>query len=151
MNYLIIFSRFLVGWLFIFSGFIKLNDPLGFSYKLQEYFEVFGVEWLSSLSLFLAISICSLEVLLGLCLLLGSYIKCVMWGNLALIIFFTFLTFYSAYFNKVTDCGCFGDAIPLSPWESFTKDVILLILITILFVNQDKIKSICLSLAKFLF
>jgi len=142
MNYLIIFFRFLVGWLFIFSGFIKLNDPLGFSYKLQEYFEVFGVEWLSSLSLFLAISICSLEVLLGLCLLLGSYIKCVMWGNLALIIFFTFLTFYSAYFNKVTDCGCFGDAIPLSPWESFTKDVILLILITILFVNQDKIKSI---------
>ena len=89
MNYLIIFFRFLVGWLFIFSGFIKLNDPLGFSYKLQEYFEVFGVEWLSSLSLFLAISICSLEVLLGLCLLLGSYIKCVMWGNLALIIFFT--------------------------------------------------------------
>ncbi|WP_396597038.1 BT_3928 family protein [Dokdonia sp. R86516] len=134
-------ARFIVGALFIFSGFIKLNDPLGFSYKLQEYFspEVLGLEFLSPYALLIAIILVVVEVLLGIALLVGYRKKITLWLLFAMIAFFTFLTFYSAYFNKVTDCGCFGDAIPLVPWESFAKDVILLVLILFLMFNQKYI------------
>jgi uncharacterized membrane protein YphA (DoxX/SURF4 family) len=132
-------SRFLVGTLFIFSGFIKANDPLGFSYKLNEYWEVFGMHWLSGASLFLAIFICIFEIIVGFSLLLGSRVKLTLWLLLLMIVFFTFLTFYSAYFNKVNSCGCFGDAIPLTPWQSFTKDIVLLIFIIILFIGRSNI------------
>lgn len=128
--------RFFVGLLFIFSGLIKLNDPLGFSYKLEEYFEVFHVVALSPLAVFFSIFICTLEVSLGILLLLGISKKNVNTGLLALVIFFTFLTFYSAAFDVVKSCGCFGDAIPLTPWQSFTKDLVLLVLITYLFVKE---------------
>ena len=131
-------ARFIVGALFIFSGFIKLNDPLGFSYKLQEYFsaEVLDLDFLSPYALLIAIILVVIEVLLGIALLIGYKKKITLWLLLAMIAFFTFLTFYSAYFNKVTDCGCFGDAIPLVPWESFAKDVILLVLILFLLWQQ---------------
>ncbi|NND16000.1 MAG: DoxX family membrane protein [Eudoraea sp.] len=134
MKYLITVVRLIVGALFIFSGFIKLNDPVGFAFKLEEYFSpaVFDLSFLMPLALTLAIVIVIAEVLLGLALLLGYKTKMTLWLLLGMIVFFTFLTFYSAYFNKVTDCGCFGDAIKLTPWESFTKDVILLVLILIL-------------------
>ena len=135
MRILVQIARFLVGLLFIFSGFIKLNDPLGFSYKLQEYFapEVLNIEFLSPYALLLSIILVIAEILLGIALLIGHAKKLTLWLLLTMIGFFTFLTFYSAYFNKVTDCGCFGDAIPLVPWESFIKDLILLILIVFLF------------------
>lgn len=135
-------SRFLVAVLFIFSGWIKANDSLGFAYKLVEYFEVFGTGALIPLALPLAICICIFEMVVGFTLLIGARVKLTLWLLLLMIIFFTFLTFYSAYFNKVTSCGCFGDAIPLTPWQSFTKDLILLILIIILFIGKDNITSI---------
>jgi len=78
----------------------------------------------------------------GITLLLGYLPRFTVWSLLGMIVFFTFLTFYSAYFNKVTDCGCFGDALPLTPWESFTKDVILLVFILILFVGRKYITPI---------
>ena len=136
------FSRFFVGFLFIFSGLIKANDPLGFGYKLQEYFEVFHITFFNDYATAIAIFLCGLEIILGAALLLGIYAKKVIWGLLALIVFFTFLTFYSAYFEVVTSCGCFGDAIPLTPWQSFGKDLILLALILILFIYRAEIKSI---------
>lgn len=135
-------TRILVGLLFIFSGLIKLNDPLGFSYKLEEYFEVFHIVFLNPLSVFISIALCALEVILGLFLLAGFYAKKVAWGLLLLILFFTFLTFYSAAFDVVKTCGCFGDAIPLTPWQSFTKDLILLVLIVYIFINKNSIQSI---------
>ena len=112
MKILVPFSRIFVGILFIISGFIKLNDPLGFSYKLQEY------------------------------LLIGYKPKFTVWSLLLMIVFFTFLTFYSAYFDKVKDCGCFGDALKLTPWESFTKDVVLLVFVLILFFGKTYITPI---------
>ena len=118
--------RFSYAGFLLFSGFVKLIDPLGFSYKLQEYFEVFSMEWLVPFSLFLSVSVILFEILLGVCLIFGVQVKKVMWGNLFLMIFFTFLTFFSAYFNKVTDCGCFGDFMKLDPWHSFFKDMHLL-------------------------
>ncbi len=133
------FSRLFVGILFIFSGLIKANDPLGFGYKLQEYFEVFHMPFLSGIATGIAIFLCVLEIVLGALLLLGFWSRKVIAGLLAIIIFFTFLTFVSAAFKVVTSCGCFGDAIPLTPWQSFGKDIILLILIVYLFIYRDHV------------
>lgn len=228
-------TRIAVGGLFIFSGFIKANDPAGFSYKLNEYFDVFGQgfscemkvapeggtacpctpepkpiqvevgnyevvvpaeayvdvngdsiisaddsssvynaydekayqaayqaaldaatpkvvveesafkpmwEFFAEHSLLLAILICGVEIVLGIFLLIGWQVRWTLWVLLAMIVFFSFLTFYSACCNKVTSCGCFGDAIKLTPWESFWKDLILLILIALLFAGKDNIKAI---------
>jgi len=134
--------RVFVGLLFIFSGLIKANDPLGFSYKLVEYFEVFHITFLNFLALGLAIFLCAMEIILGFALLIGVRGKQVAWGLLLLIIFFAFLTFYSAYFKVVQTCGCFGDAIVLTPWQSFSKDLVLLLLIIVLFKNRIKINPL---------
>jgi uncharacterized membrane protein YphA (DoxX/SURF4 family) len=142
------FFRFFVGILFIFSGLIKINDPIGTSIKLKEYFEVFATDFGSFFeifvphSLFIGVVVIVLEVLLGVALIINYRINLTAWLFLLLIIFFTFLTFYSAFFNKVTDCGCFGDAIPLSPWESFLKDVVLLVMILYIFVRRKHFKSL---------
>lgn len=138
------FSRVFVGLLFIFSGLIKLNDPVGFSYKLEEYFNanVLNMEFLIPFALVIACFVVIFEVVLGVMLLIGFKPKFTVWSLLAMIVFFTFLTFYSAYFNKVTDCGCFGDALKLTPWESFYKDITLLFFILILFFNQKFINPL---------
>ena len=144
MKYIVGIARLIVGLLFIISGLIKLNDPVGFSFKLQDYFapEVLNLEFFVPYALLIAIVLVIVEVLLGIFLLLGHFKKITLWSLLLMIVFFTFLTFYSAYFNKVTDCGCFGDALPLTPWESFTKDVVLLVLILILFIGNKYIQPI---------
>ena len=98
MRILSFLSRIIVGFLFIVSGLIKANDTIGFSYKLTEYFEVFGFEWMIPFSLSLAIFICISEIVLGFMVLLGSNIRFVSWSLLLMILFFTFLTFFSAYF-----------------------------------------------------
>lgn len=141
MKYLVHFSRLFVGVLFIISGLIKLNDPIGFSYKLDEYFgeTVFNLPFLLPYTLALALFVVILEVVLGVMLLVGYKTKFTVWSLLGLIVFFTFLTFYSAYFNVVKDCGCFGDALKLTPWESFTKDIVLLAFILILFFGKKYI------------
>lgn len=135
-------ARILTGCLFIFSGLIKANDPVGFGYKLQEYFHVFNLNSFNDYAVGIAVFLCGLEILLGSMLLLGVWRKWVVRGLMVLIIFFTFLTFYSAFFEVVTSCGCFGDAIPLTPWQSFIKDLILLALILILYFNWEKITPI---------
>lgn len=141
MRYIIGLIRIFVGVLFIISGYIKLNDPVGFSFKLEEYFSpsVLDLGIFVPYALAISIFVVIIEVLLGVMLLVGFKVKFTLWSLLGMIVFFTFLTFYSAYFNKVTDCGCFGDAIKLTPWESFTKDIILLVLILILFFAQKYI------------
>lgn len=144
MKILVHICRILVGVLFIISGLIKLNDPLGFSYKLQEYFgtDVLNLPFLEPYALGISVFVVVFEVVLGVFLLIGYKPKFTIWSLLGMIVFFTFLTFYSAYFDKVRDCGCFGDALKLTPWESFTKDVILLGLILIIFFGIKHIKPI---------
>jgi uncharacterized membrane protein YphA (DoxX/SURF4 family) len=141
-NKIVWVCRILVGLLFIFSGLIKMNDPLGFSYKLEEYFDVFHIGFLSNLALSLAIILCTLEMVLGFALLIGVRAITVARGLLILIIFFAFLTFYSAYFKVVQTCGCFGDAIPLTPWQSFSKDMVLLLLVLVIFINKKGIQPV---------
>lgn len=196
-------TRLAVGGLFIFSGFIKANDPVGFSIKLKEYFEIFGEgfscdmqvaaqttgipcedeaikrradeakqkaedaklaadpnyvtppppkpeesafkglwDFFGEHAVFLAIFICGFEIAVGIFLILGMQVRWTLLLLLAMIVFFSFLTFYSACCNKVNSCGCFGDAIKLTPWESFWKDLILLILIALLFVGEKNIKPL---------
>ncbi|MCS6967371.1 MAG: DoxX family protein [Cytophagales bacterium] len=147
MHYIRLIFRILVGGLFIFSGLIKVNDPVGTAIKLEEYFEVFSSDFSPFFHHFipyalpLAVLLCVLEVTLGVALLIGYRIRLTLSLLLAMIVFFTFLTFYSAYFNKVTDCGCFGDAIKLTPWQSFIKDVILLAMIFTLVLSWNSWKN----------
>lgn len=144
MKVIISVIRVFVGLLFIISGWIKLNDPVGFAFKLEEYFSpaVFNMDFLMPYAFTFAVIIVIAEVILGLALILGNQKKLTLVLLMAMIVFFTFLTWYSAYYNKVTDCGCFGDAIKLTPWESFTKDVILLVLILILWRGRRYIRPL---------
>lgn len=131
MKLLVQIARIIVGALFIFSGFVKLVDPIGSQYKFEEYFSagVLNLEFLIPYALPFAIFLIIAEIVLGVALLVGWRAKFTVNSLKLIILFFLFLTWYSAYYNKVTDCGCFGDAIKLTPWETFTKDVILTILI----------------------
>ncbi|MFI5204189.1 MAG: DoxX family protein [Flavobacteriales bacterium] len=151
-NVLLLFSRIFVGSLFIVSGMIKANDPTGFSYKMEEYFSEDALNWtfFEPYALFIAALICIAEIVLGFAVLFGGKAKLTSWLLMAMILFFLALTFYTATCDPqstykamvggveidkqvqcVTDCGCFGDALKgtigrsLTPWESFTKDVIL--------------------------
>lgn len=168
MRALATISRILVGLLFIFSGFVKANDPLGFSYKLEEYYHVFGLDFLVSSALFQAMFICVLEIILGFAVLIGTRMKVTSSLILAMIIFFSMLTGYTAISNwffenpdagttqwfanllsfnpkniyYMTDCGCFGEFIKLTPWQSFTKDLILLVLIVLIFIRRKQTRSL---------
>lgn len=142
-------ARFLVGVIFIFSGLIKLNDPVGTQIKFEEYFEVFAQDvpflhdfFMALVPFTLAMSVlfCAAEIILGVALLVSYKPKLTSWLLFFLITFFTFLTFYSAYFNRVTDCGCFGDAIKLKPWTSFGKDVFLMVLILFIIGHRNRIR-----------
>lgn len=166
--------RFFVGALFIFSGTVKLIDPVGTQIKMEEYFEVFAqafhpvFEHLIPFALPIALLMCIAEVVMGVALLLYYKMRINMWIFLLLMIFFTFLTGYTALalyskenpdtsfaisfakfagvdgpanINSVSDCGCFGDFIKLKPWESFMKDVILMIPTLFLFWHRRRLES----------
>ena len=144
MKYITQLFRVLVGVLFIVSGFVKLVDPYGTSYKLTEYFsaDVLNLTFLQPFVLPLSFIFVVAEVVLGVLLLLGIFKKFTLTNLLLLILFFSFLTFYSAYFNKVTDCGCFGDALKLQPWQTFYKDLVLLVMIIVIIIGHQYIKPI---------
>ena len=133
--------RWSVGLLFIFSGLIKANDPLGLSYKMQEFFDVWGMSFLSDYTLALSLCMNVLEIIAGIALIIQFPYKQTLWLLLTLIVFFTFLTGYALFSGKIKTCGCFGDCIPLTPQTSFIKDIILFLAIVILLFNQKKIKS----------
>jgi len=144
MKILVFLSRLFVAATFIFSGFVKLVDPLGSAYKFQEYFgaDVLNLEFLIPFALPFSILLILAEILLGVMLLVGYLPKFTAWSLLALISVFLFLTWYSAYFEKVTDCGCFGDAVKLSSWGTFYKNVVLVVFIVLLVLKVSLIKPI---------
>jgi uncharacterized membrane protein YphA (DoxX/SURF4 family) len=137
-------ARFFVGGLFIFSGLIKLNDPVGTQIKMEEYFEVFATDFGAFFHLFIpwaleiGLIMIVLEIVLGVALLFFFRMNLTAWTLLLLLVFFTFLTGYSAITNAVTDCGCFGDAIKLTPWQSFYKDLVLMVFVLHLFWYRKK-------------
>ncbi len=140
MKILISIIRSLVGILFIFSGLVKADDPLGLSYKMQEFFEVWNFHWLDHFTLAFSILMIVFEIAAGVAILLGWRMKLFSWLILLLMIFFTFLTGYAYLSGKVRECGCFGDCIPITAGVSFTKDLVLLVLIIFLFLVRDKIR-----------
>lgn len=139
-NFLLVI-RWIVGLLFIFSGLIKANDPLGLSYKMQEFFEAWGMYSFNDYTLVLSLIMNVFEVLAGVAVIIGWRMKLFSWLLLLLIIFFSFLTGYALFSGKIKTCGCFGDCLPLTPAQSFIKDLVLLVLILILFINKNKISS----------
>jgi len=120
------FCRILLGVTFIFSGLVKAIDPMGFSIKIGEYLSAFGLDFLSELATFLAFCVISIEFALGVSLLLGVYRKLMSIGIFLFMCVMTPLTLYLAVFNPVADCGCFGDALVISNWETFFKNLVLL-------------------------
>ncbi len=144
MKVLVQLSRVFVGAIFVFSGFVKLVDPIGSQYKFEEYFSegVLNMEFLIPYALGFSIVLILAEIMLGVMLLLGYKPKFTVWSIFFLTLIFLFLTWYSAYYNKVTDCGCFGDAIKLTPWETFYKNVVLFVLVLLLLIRVKDIKLI---------
>ncbi|MFV0247404.1 MAG: DoxX family protein [Tenacibaculum sp.] len=137
-------SRVLVGVLFVYAGFVKLVDPIGSQYKFEEYFSksVLNIEFLTPYALAFSILLIIAELVLGIMLLVGYKPKFTVRSLFFINLFFLFLTWYSYTYNKVTDCGCFGDAIKLSPEETFYKNLIFMGLIVILIWGLKHIKPI---------
>lgn len=135
-------SRTLVGVVFIFSGFVKGVDPLGTAYRIEDYFIAYGMEWAIPLALIFSISLCMLEFVLGMALVLNIRLKQLSWILLLLMSFFTVVTLYDAIYMPVPDCGCFGDAITLTNWETFYKNVVLMVFVAIIFKSRNKFKSL---------
>jgi uncharacterized membrane protein YphA (DoxX/SURF4 family) len=135
-------ARIIVGLLFIFSGLVKANDPLGLSYKMQEFFELWGLAKFNGWTLLMSVLMNAFEIIAGFALLLGWRIRLFSWLLLLLIVFFTFLTGYTYITGKPTNCGCFGDCLPISSKTSFLKDVVLALLIGYLFWNQKHIRPL---------
>jgi uncharacterized membrane protein YphA (DoxX/SURF4 family) len=129
---LVLITRIIVGLLFIFSGLVKANDPLGLSYKMDEFFAKWDWNWAPPFSLPISIAMIAFEIFAGVALLLGWRPKLVTWLLLLLITFFTFLTGYAFLSGKFHSCGCFGDCIPITSGQSFAKDVVLLVLCILL-------------------
>ncbi len=140
MKIILFLSRWIVGILFIFSGLIKANDPLGLSYKMQEFFEVWGWHSLNDYTLAFSILMIAFEIIAGVAVLLGWQFRLFSWLLLILIVFFTFLTGYALLSGKIRECGCFGDCIKLTAKDSFIKDLILTGLILVLFYKRNEVK-----------
>lgn len=140
-------SRLIVGLVFVFSGFVKVVDPLGLTYKIEDYLFAFGGIF-TSLTFFATtggIILPAIELLIGLNLLFMIQLRRTSWVAFVLMLFLTPLTLYIAIFNPVTDCGCFGDALLISNWATFTKNVVLLILVIILLFTTKNKKAILLA------
>lgn len=131
-------SRIIVGIVFVFSGTVKAIDPLGTVYKLQDYFQAFHISFLKEFSLLFTIILCTAEFMAGFSVLFNIRQRKGIWIAIIMMIIFTPLTFVLALTNPVTDCGCFGDVIHLTNWETFFKNVVLLAPVLILFINRKQ-------------
>jgi uncharacterized membrane protein YphA (DoxX/SURF4 family) len=138
MKWIANLSRILVGIVFIFSGFVKGVDPLGTAYRLEDYFIAFNWQFFIPLALFFSIVLCTLEFTIGIMLFFNLRMKVTAWLLLAMMVFFTALTLNDALNNPVPDCGCFGDAIKLTNWQTFYKNLVLLPLAILVFVYRKK-------------
>jgi uncharacterized membrane protein YphA (DoxX/SURF4 family) len=135
-------SRILVGITFIFSGFVKGIDPWGSAYKFTDYFNAMGLEWLVWAAFPLGIILSFAEFAIGVGLLFNTFTRFFSWLALLFMAFFLPLTLWIAIKNPVTDCGCFGDALVISNWETFYKNVVLMVLTLIVFRYRNKMNDL---------
>lgn len=143
--------RIIAGIVFIYSGFVKGIDPLGSDYKFTDYFNAFGMGWMNVTTLFFSFALSLAEFLIGIALLFNLWVSRMAWGSLLFMTFFTPLTLVLALTNPVSDCGCFGDATILTNWQTFWKNIILLLLTIMIFVYRKEYKSSLPLMGQFLF
>jgi uncharacterized membrane protein YphA (DoxX/SURF4 family) len=136
---LVSISRLITGSVFIFSGFVKAVDPLGSTYKFTDYFNAFHLQFLEPTALPLALILSSIEFLVGISMLIGYRYRIASWVLLVFMTFFTIMTLILALTNPVSDCGCFGDAIVLTNWQTFIKNLVLLPFVILIFITKRKI------------
>ena len=134
--------RILVGAVFIFSGFVKGIDPLGFAFRLEDYFYAFGLPWAVPSALYLSIFLCTVEFVVGISLLFNLWIRKMSWVMMAMMTFFTVLTLFDALYNLVPDCGCFGEFIKLTNLQTFLKNLVLLIFVIPVFTSRRKYRQV---------
>jgi uncharacterized membrane protein YphA (DoxX/SURF4 family) len=137
-GFMLHFSRLIAGIVFVYSGFVKGIDPLGSAYKFSDYFVAFNLEFLEPFALAFSVLLSSAEMLIGILLISGVHMLIASWAVLIFMVFFTILTLIIALLDPVSDCGCFGDAIILTNWETFWKNLVLLVFVIYLFFNRKK-------------
>ncbi len=140
MKWIANISRILIGIVFVFSGFVKGVDPLGFGYKLEDYFIAFNWQFLIPFALFFSIVLCTIEFVTGIMMIFNLRLRITSWLLLAMMVFFTLLTLNDALYSPVPDCGCFGEAIKLTNWQTFYKNLFLLPLAILVFIYRKKFK-----------
>lgn len=138
MKILRAFARFIVGVTFIFSGFSKIIDPVGAGLIVGEYFKIVGIESYSHLFQLFGATLSGVELLLGISLLLGLRMKISCTAAMYFISFFTCITFVLAIFNPIKECGCFGEVLKLTNWQTFYKNIFLMSLVLVLFFQRDR-------------
>lgn len=143
MKAISVLFRLLFGAVFIFSGFVKAVDPWGTAYKIEDYLSAFSMSGLAEalpwLPIAAAVILCSMEFMLGVLMFFGFYRKPIRWAALVFMVFFTVLTLIDALTNRVSDCGCFGDAVKLTNWQTFWKNIVLDALLAGIFVCDRKV------------
>lgn len=137
-----IIARWLLGFIFIFSGFVKAVDPLGTAYKIEDYFIAFGTQWAVPSAVLLAVLLCVVELSLGFFLIFNIFKRFTIWVVALMMLFFTLLTLNDAVYNPVPDCGCFGDFLILTNWQTFYKNLFIDVLIIPIFICRNKYFSI---------
>lgn len=135
-------ARIIVGLTFIFSGFVKGIDPWGSAYKFIDYFVAMGLDWFNWAAFPLGVMLAFLEFAIGVGLLFNLYLRLSSWLAFIFMVFFTFLTLWIAVYNPVSDCGCFGDALVISNWQTFYKNIVLIILTWIVFFYRNNMPRI---------
>ena len=141
MRILHLFSRIVVGVVFIFSGFVKGIDPLGMAYRIEDYFIAWDTQFMMPWALTFSVLLCTMEFVLGVVILFNLKPRVGAWILLGVMSFFTLLTLYDAINNPVPDCGCFGDAITLTNWQTFYKNMLLMVFTIILFSWRNKTRE----------
>lgn len=129
-------SRYALAITFLFSGFVKGQDPLGTMFKIEDYLIAYNMDWAMPLALALSIALCSFEFAIGFALLFNLKPVLTRWMVTLTMTFFTILTFFDAIYNPVPDCGCFGDAIVLTNWQTFYKNVVLMVFVAGLLITR---------------
>jgi len=133
--------RIILGLVFIFSSAMKGIDPTGTAYRVEDYLDAYNLVWMHGSEIFLSFFLIVTEFILGVALLFKLYIRLAALGALLIMFIFTCLTYFDATYNLVPDCGCFGDAVKLTAWETFYKNVVLIVLAIVLFFSRNSIKS----------